>query len=327
MKNIILTLDYELFFGEKSGSVEKCMLEPIDLLIELFYKHNCKMTIFWDVLHYIRAKELNIDHEVKKIEKSIKKLIEFGHDVQLHIHSHWIDAKYLNGQWIFPTYEHYRLQSLNENEIFNIVAISKKTIESLTKRKVYAFRAGGWQIEPFKKLKEAWLKNGIFVDSSVASGKKYDGKIVKFDFRDYPKEKVYRFSDTPKIKDEDGKFTEYQIETIKVPNYIIFYSYLRKIIFKTNFSALGDSKGADSGNGNKFNRYLLPLKRALMGAYDMLSLEFTSEIVFEYMINQCSENAVMIGHPKSIGYEHIEILDKLLSEKKIRFLSLKEVVR
>ena len=153
------------------------MLEPIDLLIELFYKHNCKMTIFWDVLHYIRAKELNIDREVKKIENSIKKLIEFGHDVQLHIHSHWIDAKYLNGQWIFPTYEHYRLQSLNENEIFNIVAISKKTIESLTKRKVYAFRAGGWQIEPFKKLKEALLKNGIFVDSSVASGKKYDGLI------------------------------------------------------------------------------------------------------------------------------------------------------
>jgi peptidoglycan/xylan/chitin deacetylase (PgdA/CDA1 family) len=326
LKNIVLTLDYELFFGKYSGCVEKCMIEPIHLLIELFDKYDCKMTIFWDVLHYIKAKEFGITNEVIKIENSIQQLIKFGHDVQLHIHSHWIDANYLNGKWLFPTYEHYNLQSFNEEEILNIVTLSKKTIENLTNKKVYAFRAGGWQIEPFEKLKKAFLKNEIFVDSSVAKNKKYCGKIVKYDFVNYPIERIYKFSDTPKIKDENGKFIEYQIETIKLPNFIIFYAYLKKLILKNKFPRLGDGRGIDDSGNNKFKNYLVPLKRVLLGAEDMLSLEFTSEIIFKYMISHSENNSLMIGHPKNIGYKHIEILDKLLSKNEFKFVSLKEAL-
>lgn len=46
MKTIILTLDYELFLGAESGSVEKCMIEPIKDLMSLLNLNDSKMTIF-----------------------------------------------------------------------------------------------------------------------------------------------------------------------------------------------------------------------------------------------------------------------------------------
>lgn len=326
MKNIVLTLDYELFFGTKAGSVENCMIKPIDLLVELFDKYDCKMTIFWDVLHYIKAKELNIIDEMSQIEKSIEKLVSHGHDVQLHIHSHWVDAKYENDKWIFPTYEHYNLQTFEKTKILDIVTKSKEVIENITKQKVTTFRAGGWQIEPFEDLRDAFLKNEIFIDSSVAFDKVQKNKIISFDFRDYPNDEVYTFDNTPKVKVKNGKFIEYQIKNIKIPNYIIFYSYLKKFFFKENYPILGDGIGAGGMYQSKFSTYKLLLNRVLWGSKDMLSLEFTSKLVFEYMLKITTNNSIMIGHPKSIGYKHIEILEEILKSKRIKFISLKEIL-
>ena len=326
MKNIVLTLDYELFFGVNSGSVENCIVRPIDLLIKLFDKYDCKMTIFWDVLHYMKAKELNVVNEIVQIEESIKKLVTYGHDVQLHIHSHWIDAQYKDGNWKFPTYKHYSLQSFNKPKILEIVTNAKNTIENITKQKITTFRAGGWQIEPFEYLKDAFLQNDIFIDSSVAFDKVQTGKIINFDFSDFPKDAIYRFEDTPKVKVDNGSFVEYQIKSIKIPNYILVLSYIKKILFKESYPVLGDGQGAGSIGFRKIDKYKTLLKRVLFGSHDMLSLEFTSKVVFKHMINKATTNSVMIGHPKSIGYKHIDVLEEILQSKQIKFISLKEII-
>lgn len=326
MKEIILTLDYELFFGTKSGTVEKCMIEPIDLLIVLFEKYNCKMTIFWDVLHYIKAKELGVKHEVKKLKRSIEKLVQNGHDVQLHIHSHWVDAIYKDKKWIFPTYEHYNLQSFSKEKILDIVTNAKKTIEDITKQEVVAFRAGGWQIEPFEKIKDALAENEIFYDSSVAFGKKQKSSIVNLNFKNYPQDSVYKFEDTPKVKKSGGSFVEYQIKSIKVPNYIISYSYIKKLITRESYPPLGDGVGIGNTNTNLFDRYKVLLERACLGSRDMLSLEFTSEFIFKYMLKKSKNYSVMIGHPKSIGYKHIKVLEEVLKSNEIKFISMAKVI-
>jgi hypothetical protein len=326
-KNIVLTLDYELFFGEKSGSVENSMIKPIDLIIDLLDKYNCKMTIFWDVLHYIKAKELNVKDEVIQIEGSIKKLVRYGHDVQLHIHSHWVDAKYINKHWVFPTYKHYSLQSFEKKMIMNLVSQSKDAIENITNEKVTTFRAGGWKIEPFQDLKNAFIENEIFIDSSVSFNKVQYGNIVNFDFRGYPKDDIYKFENTPKDKNEYGKFTECQIKSIKIPNYVILYSYIKKIITKESYTVLGDGRGVGMVGFNNIVRYKTLLKRLLFGSSDMLSLEFTSKTIFKYMLGNASNNSIMIGHPKCIGGDHINVLEEILKKKDIKFISMNQLMQ
>jgi hypothetical protein len=326
MKNIVLTLDYELFFGTQSGTVANCMTIPMQHIATLLKKYDCRATIFWDVLHFMRAKELQVVDEVKMIEDSIKRLVLDGHDIQLHIHSHWIDAKFENGKWSFPSYEHYKLQSLNQEMIDKIVTQAVGTIEELTKTKVTTFRAGGWQIEPFDDIRASLAKCGIFFDSSVANNKYQNSGIASFDFRGYPKDDIYKFELSPKIKDDKGRFVEYQIKSIYIPNYLIFSSYLKKIFLKERYPIFGDGKGAGNIAQSKWDVIKLLLKRVFLGSSDMLSLEFTSRMIFAYMIHKASNNAVMIGHPKSIGMKHLEVLEELLKNGTIRFVSLKELL-
>ncbi len=57
MMNIFLTYDYELFFGEESGSVDKCMIEPTNELLKIAKEFNIKMTFFVDIGYLIKLKE------------------------------------------------------------------------------------------------------------------------------------------------------------------------------------------------------------------------------------------------------------------------------
>ena len=54
--NIFLTYDYELFFGESTGSVDKCMIEPTNQLLKIAKEFNIKMTFFVDVGYLIKLK-------------------------------------------------------------------------------------------------------------------------------------------------------------------------------------------------------------------------------------------------------------------------------
>ena len=93
MNNIVLTLDYELFLGEKSGTVENCMIKPMNQLMNLCQKYHSTMTIFWDVMHYQKIIENlgrypELQEDKLLIEAQIQALVKEGHDVQLHLHPH-----------------------------------------------------------------------------------------------------------------------------------------------------------------------------------------------------------------------------------------------
>ncbi len=64
---------------------------------------------------------------------------------------------------------------------------------------VSSFRAGRYLIEPFEKLRDAFLENGISVDSSVCPGVHNDNDIFAYDFRNYPAVKKYNFDRSPGI--------------------------------------------------------------------------------------------------------------------------------
>ena len=147
--NIYLTFDYELYFGERTGSARNCILHPTQLLKEVADKHKIKLVQFVDVGYIIKLEEFKTSHpeleeDYQSITKQIKQLYQEGHDIQLHIHPHWEDSFYRDGKWHIVA-NRYKLADFDAQNIDRIVTTYKQKLESLTTTdSIFAFRAGGW---------------------------------------------------------------------------------------------------------------------------------------------------------------------------------------
>ena len=53
---ILLTFDYEVFFGRSTGSVERTMLEPTEALLELADRYGVKLVFFVDAGFILRLR-------------------------------------------------------------------------------------------------------------------------------------------------------------------------------------------------------------------------------------------------------------------------------
>lgn len=229
-KNIILSYDYELFFGDRSGTVLKTLIEPTNLLLDQFEKSNLRATFFID---YLMIKHLNQNTDKQSlldlnlIENQIKDIIKRGHRIELHIHPHWVNAKYNgDGTWDYSDFSHYSLNRFTKDEITQMFVEGCEILHSIARTvvpdyQIVAFRAGGWAIQPFYLLKEAFLFTGIRIDSSTSYGIMNDNKYSYYNFMSIPRKSIYRFEDDIEKECVNGSFIEVPIS-----------SYYRFIFYK-----------------------------------------------------------------------------------------------
>ena len=225
-KKVILSYDYELFFGEQSGTVQKTLIGPTNKLLDVMDECGLIGSFFvdWQMLKYL--KEVNDERtcaDYAQIEKQLKDIIRRGHRIELHIHPHWVDAKYNgDGTWDFSDFHHYSLNSFSEKEITNMFNEGVDLLTSIARTvdpayTICAFRAGGWAVQPFGILRNAFKMAEIKLDSSVALGKHYNSKYSYFDFRTefgYNSE-PYLFYDDVLKSCENGDIIEAPISTYK----------------------------------------------------------------------------------------------------------------
>ena len=160
---IFLTFDYELFFGPQTGSAQKCLLEPTDRLMNDADSHGVKLVFFVDVGYLIKLEEFGeefheLRNELKLVRAQISNMVERGHDVQLHIHPHWERSIYANGKWTINADGAYKLADFQQDEIERIIRTYKTYLDNLVDYRTTAFRAGGWCIQPFDKLKDIFIR-------------------------------------------------------------------------------------------------------------------------------------------------------------------------
>ncbi len=194
MLKVIVTFDYELFFGKNLSSEDDVLFFPTDQLLDLMGKYRLSGTFFADVLSVEAYKRANPSSDYPlKFEAQIREMATRGHAVQLHIHPHWITAQYdfETGQWMIDP-KTYRIHAFMKEGIDgrtakNIIEESidylKKTIGEVDKDyKCYAYRAGGYCIQPETELMRLLGKCGIIIDSSVCIGKKLSSVAHQFDY-------------------------------------------------------------------------------------------------------------------------------------------------
>ncbi len=328
--NIILTLDYEIFFGSKSGSVEKCILEPTDYFKNKILKvYPVKTIIFVDFLFLWKLKENGFVFHYEKIKKQINELVEkYNCIMGLHIHSHWLDSIYdsKNNNWIFKNYKRYIFPLLSNNEIKFIINKCKKVLsDMLPGYNVEWFRAGGWCIEPFYKIAPYLKEFGIRKDSSVVHNFYLKTIAHSVDFRKVPLKPFWKFDNSVLEDNENGYFEEYPITSAKI--YPVF-SKLLNILTGNNISKQKWGDGVPIGINHNVplrKKLFLLLKKLVKKHVYMLNFENMSAKVMKIVINnyikmvKFDENnpthkIVFIAHPKGISPWSIEELNKFLKQ-------------
>lgn len=293
--NILLTYDYELFFGESSGSIEKCQIKPTNDLLNLAKGKEVFFTFFVDVGQLIAFEKYpELKDDLERLKEQINDIIESGHDVQLHIHPHWENAVYKNGNWEMNISGHYKLADHSEEEIKRIVVSYKRYLDQLIGRKTTVYRAGGWCIQPFELLAEVFKEEGLLFDSSVIPGDFMETTEYAIDFRDAPDKGKYNFENDVCVEEESGTFTEYPISSLRYSPLFFWNLYVRGRLSPTKHKMIGDGQFISQGGRKK--RVLTTYSTHHVSTDGYFAGKLTAGL--ERAHNLGKEEMVVIGHPK-----------------------------
>ena len=314
--DIFITFDYEIYFGESHGTVDKCIIYPTSELIRIAEKHNVRFCFFVDCgfilkLDEYRKKFPQLEADYKAITGQVKYLADTGHDIQLHIHPHWEDSFFNGEKWIIDV-KRYKLSDFNETEIADIVFRYKKVLTDLTNKQVFTFRAGGWCLQPFNKLKKAFVENGIKIDSSVFRNGFYTSEQYSYDFRNAPDKSIYNFEDDPATEDQNGYFTELPISPIR--NSPLFFWVLFLLGRRNPYlhKPLGDGRAMAAPGYRK--------KLLTKFTNNPVSVDGYNAHLLNKALHRLSgrdlEHMVVIGHPKALSRYSILMLERFVSKNK-----------
>lgn len=315
--NIVLTLDYELYFGSEKGTVYKSIIEATERLRSVLDKYGIKAVFFVDVGFLIKLNEFKDDYPQLKedydlITNQLRHLSRNDHDLQLHIHPHWENSFFKDGEWHINT-DKYKLSDWTADEIKKIVSSYKEFLEKFcSNNSVFAFRAGGWCIQPFDKIGPALKENNIWLDSTIFKGGYNDTVTQSFDFRDSPEQMIWRFENDPLVTNQKGFFTEIPISSYKVSPTFFWKLATTKLTKKSKHEVFGDGVPLPA------SKYWI-LKKLLYPSYSTASIDgFKASLLKKSFLHQKKvspeSNFVIIGHPKSLTEFSLEKLDEFIKE-------------
>lgn len=338
MINTAITFDYEIFFGKNYETSEEILFKPTEKIMKMLNKYDIKATFFVDVLSVLMSKENGDIKYVEQFEAQIKRLLLNGHDIQLHIHPHWLNSIYKNGEWTFDSASfriHYFGFNNKDVEKWNVSKIInwgkqylEKTLQPIKPSyECIAFRAGGYCIQPHGELFDILYKNGIIIDSSIAM-KQYADGVNKYDYRKLPKRMGWwidpKFDISMSALKTEGAIFEVPVwykknnlcRRIFVPN---FEKNINSGIIRGSF--IGQSEKKDFSQKN----FRLRIKNALLYSFKsrILSVDTIPSTAIISMLREASkiknENnkyLSIIGHPKLLNDDWINNFENLLVQIK-----------
>jgi peptidoglycan/xylan/chitin deacetylase (PgdA/CDA1 family) len=313
---IYFTLDYELFLGSSTGSVELCLVKPMEYLCGIADKHNIKFTIFVDATYLSALKKFSkyqqLARDYKIVVQNLLSLKQAGHTIGLHIHPHWFYADYNGENWITPP-GHYKLTDIPFGEARAILMDSKDLLEEIVNAKVSTFRAGGFSIQPFEPYAEVFEELGLKIDSSVLSGLYYNSDNQQYDYQNAPYKDYYRFNKNIDREDEKGSFEEYPVSTHTVFPAFWWKLSLLKILHNKGHKPFGNGRSVETTSESIISR----LTRAQMGFACMDG--YKSSLLFAMREKHqktfgTDARFVVIGHPKLATAYSIKTMDKFIAD-------------
>lgn len=220
MLKVLFTLDYEIH-GNGEGDPHALMVEPTERMMRQFEQFGAKLTILADIGEILRFKRYadetgRDDFHYQAIAEQLRTAVQRGHDVQLHIHASYFNARYEDGHWR-QDWSEYDFAGLKLERLREVIRRGKEFLESLLRPvdpayRCFVFRAANWSVSPSANVVRALVENGIRIDTSIF---KYGHRagLVNFDYTDAWSNVVPWRADSRNLcrPDEQGELFEFPI--------------------------------------------------------------------------------------------------------------------
>ena len=172
MTKLLLTFDYEPFFNDGNLNLEKSLIDPTRRLLDCLTCQS-RNIFFIDATFLLFLRNNEMREEFDLISQQVKEIASLGHEVGLHIHPHWLDAKLINHS-VHHTFEKFALIDCG-NDCNKILTDSFEVLQNIVPEiKINSFRAGGLILTGWSNFEETLWQLGIEEDHSVVPG--YRGK-------------------------------------------------------------------------------------------------------------------------------------------------------
>lgn len=318
--SLLLTLDYELY-GDGSGDVFKHIIEPTNAILEVAERYGAKITAFFEVVEYWRLQQEwesgnHMGYErnpAEAMEQQVLDMISRGHDVQLHIHPQWVDARWADSKWIVDL-SNWRLSTFQSPKmtLTQLIANGKYTLDKLIKPsfpdyECIAMRAGGFNVQPSQEIVSIMRELNIKFDSSIVPGAKEDGALSVYDYSGIPIDIGYWF-----VADRLEKASQTNTDIVELFHVsfpiirLLKFLSLSKIqsIFKNRKSAKSSFLAKTSSDG-KSDGVLKKLSFFFKKEYQTWDYCLFPNWMHSYFIGKVLKQSqrnyfVVIGHPKSL---------------------------
>jgi len=329
-KQLLITFDYELFLGNRSGSINDCLLGPTKDLMQVLKKHGVHAVFFVDTTYLLRLKELTDQNlackeDFNKISGQLCEMIRQGHFVYPHIHPHWLDAEYIKGknQWKLVDKKKYRFHDITTEERSKIFSGSIHLLKMIIhptfpEYKIDAYRAGGWCIQPFLDFLPFFEQFQFRYEFSVMAGFYQFTDAHYFDFSNAPVKSVYRFEKDVCKEVPDGPFVQFNISSLEVNSAMGIFN---KIWLKWLYKIFKDHT-FDKGEGLQTKELTGIFPAAQSGRnlddtqWERISVELLTAVKLHKYLHFISKNGHMhfISHPKMITRHNLKVFDKFLGK-------------
>jgi hypothetical protein len=321
-KLLLITFDYELFLGERSGTVQNCLINPTNNLLACLDEHAFKAVFFIDTVYILRLMEMAADHhrakaDLEAITNQLVQIVKKGHEVHPHIHPHWMDAIYdpKVNEWNLSEKRFYTFASISEEnraKLFgNTVAFIKSILELANRiQPIDCYRAGGWSIQPFLNFKPFFIQHGIKNEWSIIPGKYQFSDAHSFDFRKAPVQNpIYRFQEDPCLEDRDGQFQEMTISSLSLNRFEKWFDFkISGILSRLGKRPPFMGKGVSSVIKDEGDSYCNGKQKRIVASFEGLN-PFTLRKYF--LAIRKADYFHFISHPKLITPYEFKMIDKL----------------
>lgn len=313
---VFLTYDYELFFGDPTGTAQKCILEPTDILRNIAKRTGVKMVFFIDCGYLKKLEEFknrfeSVAEEYEKIVAQIKLLVQEGHDCQLHIHPHWEDSFHDGKKWVMNT-NRYKLSDFSDDEIERIFVDYQAVLFAITEKSVNSFRAGGWCLQPFERVRHAFEKANIKLDSTVFPGGKFVAGNYFYDFTKHPNKSKWNFDEDLCIEKTNGLFVEYPIASYQYSPFFFWKLFFWGRWNPVDHKPMGDGYPMASPG---LRREMLTRGKLLSASADGFFVT-KLEAILKNKLTAGHNEMVVLGHPKALTRFAAKRLEQFIEKNK-----------
>lgn len=331
---LIFTFDYELPLG-RCTSYPRGLFEPTEALLKLADSKKIKIVLFADICSAIVFRKWDYKGYYQPFTEQLKKALTFNHEVQLHIHPHWLNSEYGNGRY-YPSDWKILSKFRNEQYPFNIDGIIESGTRELNEicsdnksYKCIAYRGGGYNLQPDTDiiLKNLY-KNGIRYDSSIIKGYYFKSDIQEEDFRKMPKKANWIIPlKGPLNGSAKTGIMEVPIASMPAGPYYRSIRIYNKVRNKNLYNQLKyDNRGIGhtgkkpdlAGRINNF------ISAPLVLSFDFLHQDLTildAIIKHQFKLYRNEEEIALClnSHPKALGSYHLEQMAKFIDLIQLRY--------